>query len=487
MKKIKRISTSLKSGFTLIELLIVVGIVSILSTAVITAINPAELLRQARDATRLSDIDALHKALSVVRFDGLSLGNPNTIYVGIPDTTSTCANLGLPTLPSGWSYSCAPAATFKKVDGTGWIPVNFTLASTGSPLGTLPADPSNSTSSALFYVYATNGASFTVKAEAVESIKQLAKTPSGFTITNGTAFNLPYVFPTNWVKVPGNSTFGTSDFFVMKYEAKCIQGSTNTPMAWDLGSLHTYTSGCVGANYSASAPDGAPIANVYHDTAKTYCTNIGAHLITNDEWMTIARNAEQVGSNWTGGSVGNGSLYVGHSDVNPPYMLDADTGGDSNGYYGEISPTPNLRRTLTLSNGSIIWDVAGNVQEHVQRSTNNVGDVTTLTLMPTCSNGTAGWEWCEYGNSTLPYISAWTSDVAQAKVGSSNTSWNSTQGVGQVRTYGAGGSANNANIFIRGGLMGWGPAAGGIYSLYLYGATISGSDWGYDLGFRCAR
>lgn len=39
-----------RKGFTLIELLIVIGILAVLATAVIMVLNPAELLKQARDS-----------------------------------------------------------------------------------------------------------------------------------------------------------------------------------------------------------------------------------------------------------------------------------------------------------------------------------------------------------------------------------------------------------------------------------------------------
>jgi len=42
---------------------------------------------------------------------------------------------------------------------------------------------------------------------------------------------------------------------------------------------------------------GSPIAGVTHAEAKAICVSLGAHLITNQEWMTIARNAEQQPSN----------------------------------------------------------------------------------------------------------------------------------------------------------------------------------------------
>ncbi|MGC9603563.1 MAG: type II secretion system protein, partial [Minisyncoccia bacterium] len=42
------------TGFTLIELLVVIGILGTLATAVVLVLNPAQLLAQARDSTRLS-------------------------------------------------------------------------------------------------------------------------------------------------------------------------------------------------------------------------------------------------------------------------------------------------------------------------------------------------------------------------------------------------------------------------------------------------
>ncbi|KKT22626.1 MAG: hypothetical protein UW08_C0005G0001, partial [Parcubacteria group bacterium GW2011_GWB1_43_8b] len=49
------------SSFTLVELLIVIGILAVLTTAVILAINPLEYLKQARDTTRISDLDSIDK------------------------------------------------------------------------------------------------------------------------------------------------------------------------------------------------------------------------------------------------------------------------------------------------------------------------------------------------------------------------------------------------------------------------------------------
>ncbi|MCL4392125.1 prepilin-type N-terminal cleavage/methylation domain-containing protein [Patescibacteria group bacterium] len=59
----------MRRGFTLIELLIVVALLSVLATAVILIINPAELLAQGRDALRISDLATLNSTLALFQAD----------------------------------------------------------------------------------------------------------------------------------------------------------------------------------------------------------------------------------------------------------------------------------------------------------------------------------------------------------------------------------------------------------------------------------
>ncbi len=145
-----------RESFTLIELLVVIAILAVLAVAVVLVLNPAQLLAQGRDSTRLSDLSALNSALSLFQADQYtqSLGTPNTLYISVPDNaSSSCGSLGLPTPPPGWAYHCVPQASSTKVDGSGWIPVNLTQISSGSPLSKLPIDPANSSSSGLYYTY----------------------------------------------------------------------------------------------------------------------------------------------------------------------------------------------------------------------------------------------------------------------------------------------------------------------------------------------
>src|ERR1022692_3969030 len=164
-------------GFTLIELLVVIAIIAILSVVVILTLNPVELLRQSRDSSRVSDMATLSSALGIYAEDvGGSMGSPNVVYVSIPEPLATstagdqCLGLGLLTLPSLYSYHCAASSTYRNVNGTGWIPLNLTSISSGAPVGSLPIDPFNTSSSRFYYTYTTDGTQYEVTS-AMESSK----------------------------------------------------------------------------------------------------------------------------------------------------------------------------------------------------------------------------------------------------------------------------------------------------------------------------
>jgi prepilin-type N-terminal cleavage/methylation domain-containing protein len=177
----KSLRANLGSGFTLIELLIVIAIIAILAVVVVLTLNPGQLILQARDSTRVSDVASLQDAIGLYITDAavngtVSLGSANTVYVSIPDPTATttlgdqCQGLGLLSLPSPYAYHCAASSTFRMNDSTGWIPINFKGMSQGGVLGQLPQDPVNSSSSRTYETYTTDGTHYEVTA-ALESQK----------------------------------------------------------------------------------------------------------------------------------------------------------------------------------------------------------------------------------------------------------------------------------------------------------------------------
>jgi prepilin-type N-terminal cleavage/methylation domain-containing protein len=160
--------TSAKStaaGFTLIELLVVIAIIAILSIVVVLALNPAEMLRQSRDSQRISDLGTLKSAISLYLLDSANANIASSIYGYGSCYLSTIAGNGTTSPKCGVftnAYTANVSTTqtlYRKNDSTGWLPVNFSQITLGTPLSSLPIDPVNNAS--YYYAYAATSSNGT--------------------------------------------------------------------------------------------------------------------------------------------------------------------------------------------------------------------------------------------------------------------------------------------------------------------------------------
>jgi hypothetical protein len=254
-----------------------------------------------------------------------------------------------------------------------------------------------------------------------------------------------------WIPVPGDPIYGTNGFCVQKYIPSNVGGAPT------------------------SQTGTAPWVNISQNSARSACSGLGAgyHLISNPEWMTIAANIASTGSNWSGGSVGDGALAQGHSD-NSPGGSCAASSDDNKGWVEGLDCTGQTqgampwsqKRTRTLSNNSTIWDIGGNVYQWIDY--NNASDKPD----PQAS-------WVEYpsitGSTTTPKshlvplnsFQSWWMD-----------SWNSSQGIGRIYP---GTNNGTSAALIRG--AGWGNGTNaGPFTVWLDFAPSFVSS---GIGFRC--
>ncbi|USN47273.1 MAG: hypothetical protein H6626_13950 [Pseudobdellovibrionaceae bacterium] len=204
--------------------------------------------------------------------------------------------------------------------------------------------------------------------------------------------------PSGYIKVPADGSYVTQDFCVMKYEAKLLY---DTDDDGDFSDESVRSDGNAGNTYNydtlyesssdrfkpVSVAAGWPWVYIKRGEnggsvgqgAIEACQSLGVgyDLISNDEWQAIAVNiyGQQSGptNNW-GLDSGQVVINRGHADGAPGTPLVADP-DDNNGcaYTGqETAPGSDRtcpggfvmeKRTHNLSNGEIIWDLAGNVNE----------------------------------------------------------------------------------------------------------------------------
>lgn len=412
-------------AFTLLEILLVIAIMAVLGGLIIFTVRPAEILTDAKNtkvARVSSEVDDAVETYVIQN---------NGVY---PFSTTNLAQTAYSICKQGQSSGCD---------------INIDALVTGGYLSAIPTNDNESgNKSGYMLKYTSKG---------VDIGPAKVQCPSGY------------------VSVPGNPLYQTADFCVMKYEAK------------NVGSVAT------------SEAAGSPWASITQTAAISACNSLGSnyHLITNKDWMTISRNIEQVSSNWFGGTVGTNYLYAGHSDNGPTNALASDT-NDSNGYFGTNDSTSSCdgaytnfvvgddtitgkacagqRRTFTLSNDETIWDLTGNLWEWTDDALNcNLASCSSAE-MP--FDSTPATEYVELTN--LVGYGQYSYDLIRPF----NSSWNSTQAMGQIYSdIDAASPSGNVHAFHRGGAWFGVGSRGGIYSLAFNRAPAHSDIY---IGFRCA-
>ena len=114
-----------------IILVVIISILSILAITMMIVINPAEMLKKARDSQRISDLNILKTAINLYLSDSSNpnLGSDQYYYVSNNiNPNFTCAG------------RTAKTSNSQAVDGSGWIPINFS-STEANPITSLPSDP----------------------------------------------------------------------------------------------------------------------------------------------------------------------------------------------------------------------------------------------------------------------------------------------------------------------------------------------------------
>lgn len=202
--------------------------------------------------------------------------------------------------------------------------------------------------------------------------------------------------PNGYIQVPSNAAVGApNNFCVMQFEAKAwndIDGDNNI----DAGEIDadgcSDTDGCgtAGANWGlathrpASTAEGIPWRVIDTVSAWNECDSLNSEggrsdidsdvnsdgtfaLLSNPEWMAIARNVEVQPANWTDGVVSSsagGCLKRGNqgNNINCTGGVQSYNGPDPDSGTGRAD---SGSAQLVLDNGEIIWDLSGNVEEMI--------------------------------------------------------------------------------------------------------------------------
>jgi len=232
-------------SFTLIELLVVIVIIGILSGVIVISVT--NYINDAKNTKIVAELSNLSKS-----FEGYS-----NYYVGslcIEDTANNAAFLsyyGLSSYPKHPNYNNGTSLTTNDC-----------------------------------YLYFSDGTNYSIRTPSVGN--------KGYLIQES---RHPQTKPIQKTCDDGWIPFGNR--CVMQYRAS---GKNNSTQAVD----DCVNNICSIDSYTAVSTGQTPWVNIIQADAKNACESIGAHLMTNAEWMAIARDIEATSSNWEGVILSNG-------------------------------------------------------------------------------------------------------------------------------------------------------------------------------------
>jgi len=292
--------------------------------------------------------------------------------------------------------------------------------------------------------------------------------PASSACSTATASYTKNLCPDGYISVAANATLGVNEFCVMKWEAKCATTIAGTSIC----SPSTGTPG--GSKVAVSVATGTPWNTITATDSRSACSNLNAingvtnkyDIISNAEWMTIARSIEATASNWVGG-VNTGYISRGHSDNSPASACDGTVVNVQTNCTTLSTTTPNQKRTHTLENGEVIWDFAGNVWEWTDwvRETPNTTFTTVAQANKAYVNadGAAGNAWKEFtsldrniNNGDVMNLLTWQPN---------NPALNSSHGIGQYYAGLSGGAALRGGDWYNG-------TRSGAFALYLGNSVV---------------
>jgi len=124
----------------------------------LTTFNDPELLKQTRDSQRISDLSTLKSLVQ------LYLADVSVPKLGCADVKTVYSSAKIEP-PSGWKAGANMGGGH--VDGTGWLPIDFTKISSGAPLKELLIDPVNDSNQHLVYLFACDPKTYSYEFNAV--------------------------------------------------------------------------------------------------------------------------------------------------------------------------------------------------------------------------------------------------------------------------------------------------------------------------------